>query len=89
MKKVFVIGSVKHMDKILEAAKSYMKEGYAVRHVIPQPDQLKESLIDEAFRIIFNSDMIVAVTKPEGGFGDGTLYEISFAKFLGKEIVLY
>ena len=57
----------------------------SVCSVIPVPSYIdKASLIKNCFNMIRNSNIIIAVKKPNRTFGDGTLYEIAYAKRLGR-----
>ena len=87
--KVFIIGSISCMERIIEATISFMDKGCIVKHVKPEPDKSLEYLIDKAFNNIKEADLIVAVEKNDGSLGEGTLYELAFAKYLNKEIILF
>ncbi len=82
--KIFVIGSLSVEDSIKSVADLYSTLGADVKYVKKQPDKSLEYLIKEAFERISEADMIVAVPKPDGTFGEGTTYELAFAKHLGK-----
>ena len=88
-KKVFVIGSVSYMDSIMKAVEHYKNLGYDVSHVLPQKDKSVDYLIQQAFRHIEEADVVVAVLKEDGDVGTGTMYELTFAKHLKKEIHYY
>lgn len=88
--KVFVIGSLSYEEEIKKVAKFFREEmGDEVDYVRKQPEKSLEILIREAFESISKADRIVAVEKPDGNFGDGTLYEMAFANFIGKPITKF
>lgn len=62
--------------------------GCKVDHVRKQPDKNFEDLVWEAFQKIYEADLIVAIQKEEGGFGEGITYEVAFARFIGKEVIV-
>lgn len=47
-----------------------------------------KSITSENSRIS-EADSIVAVQKEEGGLGEGTTYEVAFAKFIGKKVFIF
>lgn len=63
--------------------------GDEVDYVRKQPEKPLEILIREAFESISKADRVVAVKKTDGTFGDGTLYEMTFANFIGKPITKF
>lgn len=83
--RVFVIGSVSHMERINRVVSKYEEMGYFVESVRKQPDKPLMALIENAFRHISYADLVVAVRKPDGSLGNGTLYELAFAQFIRKE----
>lgn len=88
--KVFVIGSLSCEEEIRKVAKFFKEEmGDEVDYVRKQPEKPLEILIREAFESISKEDRVVAVKKTDGTFGDGTLYEMTFANFIGKPITKF
>lgn len=87
--KVFVIGSLPCAERIKTIADMYLELGDDVEFVKEQPEKRLEVLVDEAFDSISKADRIVAVAKCDGSFGQGTTYEMAFAKFLGKPITKF
>lgn len=85
--KTYIIGSMSCAEKIADVAK-YLKEAhcYDVDYVKPQPDKSMDDLIMECYRHISKVDEVIVVPKPDGTIGTGTMYEMGFAKFLGKKI---
>lgn len=89
--KVCFIGS---FQSYLEMAffKDFL-EHHGLSAWIPDPnrkvDTLEEyqNLIFDTEKRIREADLVVAVSRPDGGFGDSTNYEIYIAKMVGKEII--
>lgn len=78
------------MEQIEKIAKSHMLSGDCdVDYVKPQPDKSFSVLVDECYRKIEEADHIIAVSKRGGSFGEGTIYEIAFAKHIGKSVLKY
>ena len=86
--KVFVIGSVSQEDIIKNVASDYLSSECEVRYVSRQPSVDRETLIWKAFTNIMWADLVVAVSKPDGSFGDGTKYEMIFAMFNAKTVII-
>lgn len=83
MKKVFIIGSITCFPIIENLAlllRNFRSEFEEVDYVRPQGDKTLSILIKECYEKIQRSDCVIAVTKPDGSFGEGTTYEIEFAK---------
>lgn len=87
--KVFVIGSMTRLDEIKKVANMRSKAGNDVEYVKSEPEKTFSTLVDKAFDHISKADKVVAVTKCDGSLGEGTIYELAFAKFLGKNIVVW
>lgn len=86
MSDIHIIGTFRREDAIEEAALHYLKLGYSVSMVRRQPNKSKEELIIQCFDDIRQSSEIIAVPYTDGSFGEGTQYEIAFAKFLGRRV---
>lgn len=87
-KNIFIIGSLSREKRIEETAKFLRSIGCNVDHVRKQPDKSFEDLVWEAYQKIFEADLIVAIQKEEGVLGEGTTYEVAFARFIGKDVVV-
>ena len=87
MKKIFVIGSLKHADVIEKYAES-LKKTYEVDYVKKEHNKRLSFLIRQAFDKIEKADVIVAICKEDGTFGDGTCYEMEYARRVGKTIMM-
>lgn len=86
IKKVFVIGSLSREDYIVHISDKIRELGYEVDHVRKQPSKTLPELIAEAYKNIAEADKIIVVKKEDGSLGEGTMYELAFAKFLNKHI---
>lgn len=84
--KVFVIGSLSCAERIKLVADYFSKIGDEVECVKKQPEKTFEILVQEAFDSIVKADRVVAIAKDDGTFGKGTIYELAFARFIGKHI---
>ncbi len=83
--KAFVIGSLSQEQEIEKIAFSLMDK-YYVYFVSKQPNKSFDILVKEAFDTISISDVIFVLLKPDGTIGQGTTYEIEFAKRMNKKI---
>lgn len=83
--KAFVIGSLSQEQEIEKIAFSLMDK-YYVYFVSKQPNKSFDILVKEAFDTISMSDVIFVLLKPDGTIGQGTTYEIEFAKRMNKKI---
>lgn len=84
---IYIIGSLSQADTIKNLAKRLRKENFhfKIKYVHKKKKPI-ETIIHNCFDEIASSHHIVAVEKPDGSFGKGTLYEIEFAKRLGTPI---
>lgn len=90
MSDIYVIGTLSRFDEIQKAALHYLNLGYSVTIVRPQPDKTKEELIMECFKNIEECKVAVVVVPHEDGtFGDGTQYEIAYAKKIGVFVSMW
>lgn len=87
--KLFIIGPVSREKEIEKIAEYYCKLGYDVEHVKRQSDKTFTELVCEAFKKISETDKIIAVQKKDSGLGKGTTYEVTFARFLGKDVSIF
>lgn len=84
---IYIIGSLSNSDVIEDVAELFANMADAdITYVKPQPDKSHEELIHQCYEKIKVSDIVVAVVKKDGTLGDGTLYEIEYARSLGKKI---
>lgn len=89
MLKVFIIGSMSCEKWIKFVARVFKKIGCEVDYAKKQPEKRFDTLVAEAFRSIADADLIVAIGKADGTFGEGTTYELAFAEFIGKVIIKF
>ena len=80
--KIFIVGSISQEEQIKKLADKFNTTMY-VKH---QPNKSFKQLVSEAFTNIEEADLIIAVKKPDGTFGEGTTYELEYARRLGKRI---
>lgn len=87
--RVYIIGSVANYDTIRTVAHELQsKTKYVVKHVQPQPDVGIADLISQCFTNIEKSSIIVAIKNKAGVVGNGTQYEIEYARRLGCPIII-
>lgn len=91
---VYVIGSLSCEDEIKRVADKYARLGCNVKYVEPETGYLQDP-INKCFRIIAEwADLVVVVPKscclvPLITIGDGVKYEMAFADFMNKPVVIY
>lgn len=85
-KKAFVIGSMSNMSAIDWAATQCVYVHKSVDQVRSQPNKPLDELISECFDKIKDADIVYVVRKKDWTIGNGTLYEMEYARRLGKEI---
>lgn len=86
--RIYIIGSMSQIGYI-EILQDFLKhsfKGYTVEAVRRRPDKDIKELISDCFSKIEHSDIIVALAKPDGTYGEGVLYEIEYANRLHKII---
>jgi hypothetical protein len=89
MSDVYIIGTLSREDAIEEAALYYLRLGHSVSMVRKQPNENKEDLIMHCFKNIQESNHVVAIPHKDGTCGEGTQYELAYAKFLGKSVDIW
>ena len=84
---IYIIGSLSQADFIKKLAEQLKKENshFNIKYVHKKKEPI-ETIIHDCFDTIASSHHIIAVQKPDNSFGRGTLYEIEFAKRMGKPI---
>ena len=88
-KKVCILASLSQQSAIEEAVKHYKSEGCIVDYPKEQHDKtLFEIDYDYNCRIA-SADMVVAIPKCDGTFGESVTYELAVAKYLGKPRGVY
>lgn len=88
-KKVCILASLSQQSAIEEAVEHYKSHENIVDYPIEQHDKtLLEIDFDYICRIA-SADMVVAIPKYDGSFGESVTYEMAVAKFLGKPVEVY
>lgn len=82
MIRIYIIGSLSDYEYICKTRDCLdsIRVDFVVKCVVPQPDKELSFLIDQAYENILASSIVIAVSKSDGTYGDGTLYEIEFAR---------
>lgn len=81
----FIIGSLSQESQIKEIAE-ILSHKINVSYVHKEEGVNLASLISNAFDNIDKADIIIALGKSNGDIGDGTLYELEYAKRMNKKI---
>lgn len=81
----YIISSLSQpKDNIIQALANTLSG--SVRYVKPEPDKSFAECVSNCFDNIEWADIIYALRKPDGTFGEGVTYELEYAKRLGKKI---
>lgn len=83
-KKVCILASLSQQSAIEEAVKHYKSEGCIVDYPIEQHDKTLFEIDYDYICRIASADMVVAIPKCDGTFGESVTYELAVAKYLGK-----
>ena len=87
--KVFVIGSLTR-EKDMESIANFSRLlGYDADRVRKQPDKEFKELVRECYTKIVDADVIIAVRKENEELGEGTIYEVEFARAIGKQVFIF
>ena len=89
MSNLYIIGTLSRENVIEEVALHYLRLGYSVSMVRKQPDKDKEYLIQQCFKNIENASRIVVIPHQDGTCGEGTQYEIAYAKLIEKRVSIW
>lgn len=84
--RTYVIGSTKQADQIKKCAEMFSKD--EVRYVTPRPGSPFNECVRDCFDNIDWADVIYAVPKEDGTFGEGVTYEMEYAKRLKKIVFI-
>lgn len=79
---IYIISSLAQQKNIQALADTL---GGSVRYVKPEPDKSFAECVSNCFDNIEWADIIYALPKPDGTFGEGVTYELEYAKRLGKK----
>lgn len=85
---IYIIGSMSNYDKIQEAVQCFERQGQQPRYAQPSTDNLP-TCIERCYTNIDWANVVIAVPKDDGTFGNGTTYEIAYAKHIGKYVIKY
>lgn len=88
MKRVYVIGSLTKEKEIYDTAMFIKLNGDFDVHYVKKRPGSQKILIEECFDEIEKADVVIAMEKSNFVFGNGTMYEIEYARRC-KKIVLY
>lgn len=72
--------------KLKKVADIYEKIGITVAYPTRQQNKEFSQIVEDYLYRISMADKVVAITKDDGTFGEGAIYEIAFAKYLNKPI---
>ena len=86
MNNVVIIASLSQEEDIKDVKDYYLSLGYLVDYPTPQFNKSFHEIVEDYFYRISLADKVVAITKDDGSFGEGSTYELAFAKFLNKPI---
>ena len=84
--KVVIVASLSQMDDIYKVVNICQKLGIEVHYPRKQPEKKKKKIVEEYFEKISKADLILAIEKEDGSFGNSCTYELTFAKYLNKPI---
>lgn len=85
---VTIIASLSQENDIKKARDNYTKLGYIVDYPRKQYDKEFSKIVEDYLFRISTSDRVIAITKDDGSFGVGSIYELAFAKYLDKPITI-
>ena len=89
MLNIYVIGSLSRSKRIKEIAEQYMSLGHHVDYVKKQPETPFRKLVEDCFDKIEKADQVIVIPRDDGSIGEGTTYEIVFAKRVGTSVVIF
>lgn len=87
MAKVYVIGSIMETREINRVCEALVNLKHTVRSVNPVKTTYKDA-VQECYKNIAWSDIVVVITKPHGGIGTSVTHKLCFAEFLNKTIYI-
>ena len=89
MLNIYVIGSLTCDKKIKEIAEHYISLGHRVDYVKKQLETPFRKLVEDCFDKIEKADLVIVIPKDDGSIGEGTTYEIVFAKRVGTSVAIF
>ncbi len=84
LKKICILASLSQRLAIEEAVEHYKSQGNIVDYPIEQHDKTLFEIDYDYICRIASADMVVAIPKHDGTFGESVTYELAIAKYLGK-----
>lgn len=86
--KIVIVGSLSLQKEMEVIANIQKKLGHNV--VFPkQSDRPLIDIIEDFYTYINEANLVIAVPKKDGTFGDGVRYEIAFANWTGTPVIIY
>lgn len=91
---ITIIGSLTHSSYDITMLSNYLLDlGFTVHDPVTSNRQNKNMTLydiqDFYISYIINADLVIAVPKPDGTFGESTSYELAIAKAFHKKVFLY
>lgn len=88
-KKICILASLSQKSTIEEAVRHYKQQGCLVDYPVEQSDKTLFEIDFDYICRIASADMVMAIPKPDGSFGESVTYELAVAKYLDKPIETY
>lgn len=88
-KTICILASLSQQSAIQEAVEHYKKHGNIVYFPAEQHDKTLLEIDFDYICQIASADMVVAIPKYDGSFGESVTYEMAIAKYLGKSVGVY
>lgn len=88
-KKICILASLSQQSAIEEAVQHYKSEGCLVDYPVEQRDKTLFEIDFDYICRIAAADMVVAIPKYDGSFGESVIYELAIAKYLNKPRGVY
>lgn len=88
-KKICILASLSQQSAIKEVVQHYKSQGCLVDYPIEQCDKTLFEIDFDYICRIAAADIVVAIPKHDGSFGESVTYELAVAKYLNKPIETY
>lgn len=90
-RKICILGSLSQLDLINRTARSQEALGNTV---IFKPEKMDGdiyfgTIVSICFKAISEADEVIVIKKEDGSIGEGTIYEVEFAQYVGTPVVFY
>lgn len=86
--KICIIGSLQQETVMLILAKKYMMKGDFVIHPFLKTGIPQQTILLDQYRNIEESDRVIVLLKSDKTIGEGSAYEMAFAKYMDKPITV-